>query len=51
MIFFRHVPELEAFSSFGQATFKGFGVIWVLFALFCYTLGLDRLGKAIEVGH
>ena len=47
-VFFRHVPALAALPTLDQALFKGFMVFWVLFALFCYSLELDRLGKAIE---
>ena len=47
-LFFRHVPELDAFPTIGQTLTKGLIVMWVLFALFCYSLELDRLGKAIE---
>jgi hypothetical protein len=48
VLFFRHVPELAGLPSLGQALARGFIVLWVLFALFCYSLELDRLGKAIE---
>ncbi|MDK1373561.1 MULTISPECIES: hypothetical protein [unclassified Sinorhizobium] len=47
-IFFRHLPELAVFPPFGQALIKALGVGAVLFGLFCYSLELDRLGKAIE---
>ncbi|RDJ27259.1 hypothetical protein DWF00_09755 [Bosea caraganae] len=47
-LFFRHLPELEAFPTIAEALTRGLVVIWVLFALFCYSLELDRLGKAIE---
>lgn len=48
LIFFRHIPEIVSFPSLSQAFFRGAGLIWVLFALFCYSLELDRLGRAIE---
>ncbi|AOO82820.1 hypothetical protein [Bosea vaviloviae] len=48
VLFFRHLPELAALPSLDQALARGFIVLWVLFALFCYSLELDRLGKAIE---
>lgn len=48
LIFFRHVPEIVSFPSLWQAFFRGVGLLWVLFALFCYSLELDRLGRAIE---
>jgi hypothetical protein len=47
-IFFRHLPELDAFPTIDQAVIKGLIVMWVLFALYCYSLELERLGKAIE---
>ena len=47
-LFFRHVPELTTFPTIAEALTKVLVVIWVLFALFCYSLELDRLGKAIE---
>lgn len=48
VVFFRHVPELDALPPIAQGLTRGLIVIWVLFALFCYSLELDRLGKAIE---
>ncbi|WP_244479962.1 hypothetical protein [Methylobacterium sp. Leaf94] len=48
VVFFRHLPELEVLPPFGQAVTKGITIIAVLFALFCYSLELERLGKAIE---
>ena len=47
-IFFRHLPELDVFPPLGQAVVKLLYVAGVLFGLFCYSLELDRLGKAIE---
>lgn len=47
-LFFRHLPELDAFPTIPEALIRGLLVIWVLFALFCYSLELDRFGKAIE---
>lgn len=47
-IFFRHLPELDIFPPLGQAVVKLLHVAGVLFGLFCYSLELDRLGKAIE---
>ncbi|PNG27151.1 hypothetical protein CR492_04600 [Methylocella silvestris] len=47
-IFFRHLPELDALPAPGQAAIKGLILMWGLFSLFCYSLELDRLGKAIE---
>ncbi|KQO69207.1 hypothetical protein [Methylobacterium sp. Leaf89] len=48
VVFFRHLPELGVLPPFGQAVTKGITIIAVLFALFCYSLELERLGKAIE---
>jgi hypothetical protein len=48
MLFFRHLPELEAFPAIEQAANRGLVIMWVLFALFCYSLELDRLGRAME---
>ncbi|QIB36215.1 hypothetical protein G3A50_10935 [Ancylobacter pratisalsi] len=47
-IFFRHVPELDALPSAAQAIARAAGVLAILFALFCYSLELERLGRAIE---
>ncbi|RVG14921.1 hypothetical protein CN231_17500 [Sinorhizobium meliloti] len=47
-IFFRHVPELASLPPFGQALIKAILIGAVLFGLFCYSLELERLGKAIE---
>ena len=48
IIFFRHLPELDALPTFGQAVVKTLYIAGTLFGLFCYSLELDRLGKAIE---
>lgn len=48
VVFFRHVPELEVLPTISQGLISGLLVIWMLFALFCYSLELDRLGKAVE---
>ena len=48
LTFFRHVPELDAIPSFGQGSAKAIAIIVILFSLFCYSLELERLGKAIE---
>ncbi|WP_455270936.1 hypothetical protein [Rhizobium herbae] len=47
-IFFRHLPELDVFPPLGQAVVKLLYVAGVLFGLFCYSLELERLGKAVE---
>lgn len=48
LTFFRHLPELDTFPTIEQFVIRGSIVMWVLFALFCYSLELDRLGRAIE---
>lgn len=50
-LFFRHLPELERFPSLEEALPRGALILCVLFALFCYSLEIDRLGRAIEAGH
>ena len=47
-IFFRHLPELASFPPFQQALIKVLGVGAILFGLFCYSLELERLGRAME---
>jgi hypothetical protein len=47
-IFFRHLPELSAYPAVGQSFVKGLIVMEALFALYCYSLELERFGKAIE---
>ncbi|MFW8646266.1 hypothetical protein ACOJBO_45670 [Rhizobium beringeri] len=46
--FFRHLPELDAFPPFAQVFVKSVYVAGTLFGLFCYSLELDRFGKAVE---
>lgn len=47
-VFFRHVPELDVLPTFGQSAVKLSYIALILFGLFCYSLELDRLGKAFE---
>jgi hypothetical protein len=47
-IFFRHIPQLDALPPLGQAIAKTLGVAALLFALFCYSLELERLGRSME---
>lgn len=47
-IFFRHIPELESFPPLGQSMIKVFFVAVLLFGLFCYSLELERLGRAVD---
>ena len=48
VFFFRHVPELDQFPSFIQGAVKLLEVLLVLFSLFCYSLEIERLGRAGE---
>ena len=48
VFFFRHVPELDQFPSFIQGAVKLLEVLLVLFSLFCYSLEIERLGRAKE---
>ncbi|MBK3745030.1 hypothetical protein G3A39_38195 [Paraburkholderia aspalathi] len=48
VVFFRHIPELDFFPPFTQATAKLLYLVAILFGLFCYSTELDRLAKAIE---
>ncbi|MBB3149640.1 hypothetical protein FHS21_006094 [Phyllobacterium trifolii] len=46
-IFFRHLPQLDFLPPFGQTLVKILCVAGILFSFFCYSLELERLGKAI----
>jgi hypothetical protein len=48
VFFFRHIPEFEALPPLAQGIATVFAVLAVLFSLFCYSLELERLGRAIE---
>ena len=50
LVFFRHVPQLAVLPPTGQGVVKAAGVLVVLFSLFCYSLEIERLGKATEEG-
>ena len=47
-LFFRHLPELSVLPTMSDLARRAIIVLGVLFALFCYSVELDRLGKAIE---
>lgn len=47
-VFFRHVPELAAFPSVAEGLARTIALFGCLFALFCYSLDLERLARAIE---
>lgn len=46
--FFRHVPQLDVLPPAGQSLVKALGMMLLLFALYCYSLELERIGKAME---
>ena len=48
VVFFRHVPQLSALPPLGTGVAKAAAFLFVLFALFCYALEIERLGRAIE---
>ena len=50
ILVFRHLPELEQSAEFGLTVRRGFILVGCLFALFCTSLEVERLGQAFE-GH
>lgn len=46
-VFFRHVPALTAFPPFAEFLTKVVCLFGCLFALFCYSLELERLARAM----
>ena len=48
LVYFRHLPERGGLPPLGWGYVNGVAFIAVLFALFCYSLELERLGKALE---
>lgn len=48
VIFFRHLPQLDALPPLGQGIAKALGFMALLFALFCHALELERLGRGME---
>jgi hypothetical protein len=48
IVFFRHLPELEAHADIWLMARRGVLLVWFLFSLFCVTLELERLGHAFE---
>ena len=48
IVFFRHLPELEAHADIWLMTRRGLMLVGFLFSLFCATLELERLGHAVE---
>lgn len=49
-VVFRHIPQLGFLPPLGQGLAEALGLFAVLFSLFCYSLELERLGRAIETG-
>ncbi|NNU47601.1 hypothetical protein G9X68_10805 [Rhizobium sp. WYCCWR 11279] len=47
-IFFRHLPALGSAPPFWEVIVRVISIGAMLFGLFCYSLELERLGKAIE---
>jgi hypothetical protein len=47
VVFFRHIPELSAFPPLAVASVRVTTLLVVLFSLFCYSLELERFGRAI----
>ena len=50
-VFFRHLPALAAFPPVAEALARITALFGCLFALFCYSLELERLGRAIAEPH
>jgi hypothetical protein len=51
VVFFRHLPELDQSIDTLLMARRGLLLLGSLFALFCFTLELERLGHAIGSGH
>ena len=47
VVFFRHLPELEQGIDYFLMARRGVILVGSLFALFCVTLDLERLGRAL----
>jgi len=50
ILVFRHLPELERSAEFGLMARRGVILIGCLFALFCTSLEVERLGQVFEPG-
>ena len=50
-VFFRYLPALAAFPPVAEALARITALFGCLFALFCYSLELERLAKAIAEPH
>lgn len=51
IMIFRHVPELDRSTDFLLAAKRGMIVIGCLFALFCTSLEVERLGQAFDASR
>jgi hypothetical protein len=51
IVFFRHLPELEAQADTWLMARRGVLLVGFLFSMFCVTLELERLGHAFEAGQ
>jgi hypothetical protein len=51
VVFFRHLPELDQSTDILLMARRGLLLLGLLFALFCFTLELERLGHAIGSDH
>jgi hypothetical protein len=51
VVFFRHLPELDQGINVLLTAKRGLELVGSLFALFCLTLELERLGNAIGSGR
>ena len=50
-VFFRHVPDLATFPPIAEGLVRVTALFGCLFALFCYSLELERLGRAFAGRH
>jgi hypothetical protein len=48
VVFFRHLPELDQGTDLLLMVRRGLVLLGALFALFCVTLELERLGRSLE---
>jgi hypothetical protein len=48
VVVFRHLPELDRQTDIGLAVLRGIMFVGCLFALFCTSLEVERLGQAFE---
>jgi hypothetical protein len=46
--FFRHLPQLDQGADILVTTSRGMLLVGSLFALFCFSLELERLGRSLE---